>query len=87
MLDARDRAAAKKRALVEAVPPPPVFDPFEDNLVRAGVFHRGDGVSLYQHRTRRPAPPPPHLLDCRDRRSRPSARRPGPVWRVRSGLD
>ena len=38
VLDARDRAAAKKRALVEDVPPPPVFDPFEDNLVRAGVF-------------------------------------------------
>ena len=39
VLDARDRAAAKKRALVEDVPPPPVFDPFEDNLVRAGVLH------------------------------------------------
>jgi len=38
VLDARDRAAAKKRALVEDVPPPPVFDPFEDNLVRASVF-------------------------------------------------
>ena len=38
VLDARDRAAAKKRALVEEVPPPPVFDPFEDNLVRAGVL-------------------------------------------------
>ena len=37
VLDARDRAAAKKRALVEDVPPPPVFDPFEDNLVCAGV--------------------------------------------------
>ena len=37
VLDARDRAAAKKRALVEDVPPPPVFDPFEDNLVRASV--------------------------------------------------
>jgi hypothetical protein len=40
VLDARDRAAAKKRALVEEVPPPPVFDPFEDNLVRAGVSFR-----------------------------------------------
>ena len=39
VLDARDRAAAKKRALVEDVPPPPVFDPFEDNLVRASVLH------------------------------------------------
>ena len=39
VLDARDRAAAKKRALVEAVPPPPIFDPFEDNLVRDRVFH------------------------------------------------
>ena len=46
VLDARDRAAAKKRALVEAVPPPPVFDPFEDNLVRASVSICGDGVTI-----------------------------------------
>ena len=46
VLDARDRAAAKKRALVEDVPPPPVFDPFEDNLVRASVCRRGDGVTI-----------------------------------------
>ena len=40
VLDAKDRTAAKKRALVEDVPPPPVFDPFEDNLVRASVLRR-----------------------------------------------
>ena len=39
------RAAAKKRALVEAVPPPPVFDPFEDNLVCVLLSSRRvDGV-------------------------------------------
>ena len=79
VLDARDRAAAKKRALVEDVPPPPVFDPFEDNLVRASVLRRGDGVSLSSTQDAPPAPPPPAPLDCRDRRSKPSARRPGPV--------
>ena len=46
VLDAKDRTAAKKRALVEDVPPPPVFDPFEDNLVcgsvREFLRHRRD---------------------------------------------
>ena len=54
VLDARDRAAAKKRALVEDVPPPPVFDPFEDNLVRASVLSCSravDRLRFYQTRS------------------------------------
>jgi hypothetical protein len=62
VLDARDRAAAKKRALVEAVPPPPVFDPFEDNLVRASVFmSRRWRHDMTPRRTRRRPRHPPHL--------------------------
>ena len=80
VLDARDRAAAKKRALVEEVPPPPIFDPFEDNLVRASVFvSRRWRHDMTPRRTRRRPRHPPHRYDSRDPRNKPSARRPGPA--------
>ena len=77
VLDARDRAAAKKRALVEEVPPPPVFDPFEDNLVRARVsffvfelFRRAPS-HFDPRRTRRRPRHLPHRYAYLGRRSRP----------------
>ena len=71
VLDARDRAAAKKRALVEDVPPPPVFDPFEDNLVRASVCVAAMASHFHQHRTRHPHLLHRHRYDSRDPRNRP----------------
>ena len=85
----------KEAALVEAVPPPPIFDPFEDNLVRAvpafvchtPFWSRGDGVTLERGRgddtqDAPPAPPPPAPL----RLPRPPQQAVGPkTWACLAG--
>ena len=76
VLDARDRAAAKKRALVEDVPPPPVFDPFEDNLVRAGVPYLSDEVVGPSSRRVRESAVAAMASRCDPRRTRRPPRHP-----------